>query len=201
VAHGSTRRPRRGKRAPAGRDVDRINKIANGLTEASLALTAEDPESARRAVDETLALATSYLSEVVAQGEARARRRRRSWSSGVASAAAVAAGIAFAGPAVLDSLAPGRGDQELAQPRPPAAGPGRPAVQPDTERLPDIVAVVPPPPPVLTDESDTAPPPPVATHPSLLVSTSGKPAERAQLNWARHADRPGRGAPAGGLGT
>lgn len=95
------------RRGPGRLDehVERINEIANGLVAVSLAMQAEEAETARRTADETLWQASRLLSQAVAQAEARARRRRTvsrvaSATVAVAAAAAIAVSLPDVGPRV-----------------------------------------------------------------------------------------------------
>lgn len=98
-------RSRRGGPGRLDEHVERINEIANGLVAVSLAMQAEEPETARRTADETLWQASELLTEAVAQAEARARRRRTvsrvaTATVAVTAAAAIAISLPEVGPTV-----------------------------------------------------------------------------------------------------
>jgi outer membrane biosynthesis protein TonB len=95
----TTRGNEKGRAVPSGREIDRLNEIANGLAAASLALDVGARETAKKVVYETLTRASAYLSEAVVEARIRDRRQRRArWGAGSATAAAVAAGLALVAP-------------------------------------------------------------------------------------------------------
>lgn len=72
-------------------EVSQLNEIANGLAIASLALEAEDEQTARLALRETRRRASDLLGEAVDEIDARERRRRHGLITGGAAVAVAAA--------------------------------------------------------------------------------------------------------------
>lgn len=95
----TTRGDEKGHALPSGREIDRLNEIANGLAAVSLALDVGAGETAKMMVNQTLTRASALLSEAVVEARVRERRRRRArWGAGSAMAGAAAAGLALLTP-------------------------------------------------------------------------------------------------------
>jgi hypothetical protein len=86
------------RRRELDQDVDRVNEIANGLAAASLALYADDDETAQRAVQQTLNQASEYLSLTIDRQRARTRRRRGVGAGGAAAGLIAAAALVVGTP-------------------------------------------------------------------------------------------------------